>query len=274
MLIHPDAADTAAVTLPVSRPAVTVALRLAAIQWAVRARAAVSDTHVLCSHELRPVPLHAVCAVDARFSPYTVTSAAPVHPAFDAAAVLRSDDDTESTPLMLPTPRPTVNDSLALLARPDAARHTTDVSAAHDVDSLEVDPCATRPLNASPIPDPYTVTIDVPVAARLAMLARLIGTWSIVSETVTLATAALQVVRVTATLPVEPHPTKDRIDVSDTQADLQRLVYLVLPATVCTASPMLMPCTVTLTEPVAPMLAPDTTLVVLGSVERAALMLA
>ena len=88
--------------------------------------------------------------------------------------MLRSDDDTESTPLMLPTPRPTVDDSLALLARPNTARHTTDVSAAHDVDSLEVDPSANRPLTANPIPDPYNNTIDVPVAGRLAMLARLI----------------------------------------------------------------------------------------------------
>jgi hypothetical protein len=48
------------------------------------------------------------------------------------------------------------------------------VSDAHHVDSLEVDPSANRPLTANPIPDPHTVTIDVPVAGRLAMLARLI----------------------------------------------------------------------------------------------------
>jgi hypothetical protein len=124
------------------------------------------------------------------------------------------------------------------------------------------------------MPDPCTVTIDVPVAAWLAMLARLIGTWSIVSETVRLATAALQLVTTTATLPVEPLPTSARIDVSDTQADMQPLVYPVLSAAVCTARPMLMPCMVTLTEPVAPMLGPDTTLVTIGSAERAALMLA
>ena len=140
MRIHPEAADTAAVTLPVWRAAVSVALRLAASQWAVRARAAVSDSHVLCSHELRPVLLHAVCAVDPKFCPYTVTSAVPVPPAFDTATALRSVEATERAPLTLPTPRPTVSDSLTLLARPDPARHTTDVSAAHDVDSLEDGP--------------------------------------------------------------------------------------------------------------------------------------
>jgi hypothetical protein len=148
------------------------------------------------------------------------------------------------------------------------------VSAAHHVDSLEVDPCATTALNASPMPEPYRVTVDAPVAAWLALLARLIRTWSIVIETVRLATAALQPVTATPTLPVEPPPTSDRIDVSDTQADVQRSVYPVLPATEYTASPMLMPCMVTLTEPVAPMLAPATTLVVIGSIERAPLMLA
>jgi hypothetical protein len=108
----------------------------------------------------------------------------------------------------------------------------------------------------------------------LAVLATLIAARSIVIAAVRLATAALQLVTSTATLPVEPPPTSDRIDVSDTQADLPRLVYPVLPATVCTASPKLRPCMVTLTEPVAPMLGPDTTLVVAGSVERAPLMLA
>ena len=118
------------------------------------------------------------------------------------------------------------------------------------------------------------MTIDVPVAAWLALLARLIGTRSIVSKAVKLATPPLQLVRVTAALPAEPRPASDRTDVSDTQAHAQPSVYLVLPATVCTASPMPMPCMVTLTEPVAPMLGPATTLVVIGSVERAALMLA
>ena len=104
MRIHPEAADTADVMLPVSPPAVSVAWRLASIQWAVRARAAVSDSHTLCSHELRPAPTHAECAADPRLRPYTVTCAAPVQPAFDTAAELRSDDETESTPLPLPMP--------------------------------------------------------------------------------------------------------------------------------------------------------------------------
>ena len=154
-------------------------------------------------------------------------------------------------------------------------RHTTAESDAHHVEPHSVCPVrADKEPEASPMLVPRSVTLTEPVAGRLAMLARLIATWSIVIEAVRLATAAPQLVRATATLPVEPHPTKDRIDVSDTQADLQRLVYLVLPATVCTASPMLMPCMVTLTEPVAAMLGPDTALVAMGSVERAALMLA
>lgn len=274
MRIHPEAADTAAVMLPVWRPAVSKALRLATSEWAARARAAVSDAHVLCSHELRPVLLQAVCAVDPMFSPYTVTSAAPVPPAFDTATALRSVEAAERAPLTLPTPRPTVSDSLTLAPRPDPARHAAAVSAAHAVDSLEVGPRPARALSPNPMPDPCTVTIDAPVAAWLAMLARLIRTWSIVSETVRLAAAALQLVTTTATLPVAPQPTSDRIDVSDTHADMQRLVYPVLPETVCTARPMLMPCMVTLTEPVAPMLGLDITLVAIGSVERAALMLA
>ena len=89
VLIHPQAADTAHVTLPVWRPTDSVAVRLVNIPWAVRTRTAVSDSHRLSSHELCPVPPHALCAADPRFSPYTVTSAAPVQPAFDAAAALR-----------------------------------------------------------------------------------------------------------------------------------------------------------------------------------------
>ena len=87
-----------------------------------------------------PAPLQALCAVDPTFRPYTVTSAAPVQTAFDTAAVLRRVGDTESPPLALPAPRPTVSDIRTLLARPEPLRHATAVSAAHDVDSPAVDP--------------------------------------------------------------------------------------------------------------------------------------
>lgn len=115
-------------------------MRLAASPCAVRARTAESDSHLLSSHALRPAPLQALCAVDPTFRPYTVTSAAPVQTAFDTAAVLSRVGDTESPPLALPAPRPTVSDIRTLLARPEPLRHATAVSAAHDVDSPAVDP--------------------------------------------------------------------------------------------------------------------------------------
>jgi len=88
VLIHPEPADMAHVTLPVSWPADSRTVRLVAIPCAVRAPTAVSDSHLLSSHELRPAPTLALCAADPRFSPLTVTSAAPVQPALDAAAPL------------------------------------------------------------------------------------------------------------------------------------------------------------------------------------------
>ena len=151
------------------------------------------------------------------------------------------------------------------------------MSAAHPVRSLEVDPKAARALRlpASPMPAPYTVTIDEPVAARLAMRPRLSCTWSIVCDDVKLATPALQLVSSTAILRGDQtRPTSDRTELSDIQVELQPSVYPVLTETVCTARPMLVPCMVTLAEPVAPTLRLDTTLGLLGSAERAALTLA
>jgi len=124
------------------------------------------------------------------------------------------------------------------------------------------------------MPAPYTVTLNAPVAARLAMSPRLASTWSTVCDEVKLPTA-LQIVSITVPLRGdEPHPTSDRIDVSDTQVDLQRLVYPVRKEPVYIASPMLTPCMVTLVEPVAPVLDLDSALIALSSVEKAALMLA
>jgi hypothetical protein len=69
MLVHPEAADTAHVTLPVSWHTDRAAVRLATFPQAVRARTAVSDAHTLHSHELSPVLPHALCAADPRLSP-------------------------------------------------------------------------------------------------------------------------------------------------------------------------------------------------------------
>jgi hypothetical protein len=108
-----------------------------------------------------------------------------------------------------------------VLARPAPARHTTAVSAPHRVDSHEVDPCATRPLPAIPIPFPCTVSTDTPVAGTLGLLPTLVSTRSSVHAAVRLATRAVQLVTMTATLRVEPRPPRPRTVVSDTQADLQ-----------------------------------------------------
>ena len=60
------------------------------------------------------------------------------------------------------------------------------------------------------MPAPYTVTIDEPVAARLAIRPRLSCTWSIVCADVKLPTPAFQLVSITATLRCgEAHPTSD-----------------------------------------------------------------
>ena len=126
------------------------------------------------------------------------------------------------------------------------------------------------------MPTPCTVTIDEPVAARLAICPRLSCTWSIVCDDVKLAAPALQLVSSTAILRGDDstRPTSDRTELSDTQVELQPLVYPALTETVCMARPMLVPCIVTLAEPVAPTLRLDTTLGLLGSAESAALTLA
>jgi hypothetical protein len=141
-------------------------LRLEAIQWTVCASTDVSDSHALPSHELCPVRLQAEYAVDPRLSPYAVTRAAPVDPAFDIVAVLRSGGPTDKSQVALPTARPTVWDSLALRIIAATARHVAEVSPAQSVDSLDVEPSLTRALKIStPRPDPYTVTLDDPVEA-------------------------------------------------------------------------------------------------------------
>ena len=80
--------------------------------------------------------------------------------------MLRRGELTDKSQVALPTARPTVCDSLALLTTPDTAKHVADVSPAHTVDSLEVEPSLATALNISiPMPDPYTVTLDDPVEA-------------------------------------------------------------------------------------------------------------
>ena len=125
------------------------------------------------------------------------------------------------------------------------------------------------------MPTPCTVTISEPVAARLALRPTLTCTWSIVCDDVKLATPPLQLVSIAAALRADQaRPTSDRIEVSDTQVDPHTSVYPVLTEALCTARPILDPCTVTLAEPVAPTLRLDNTLSVLGSAETAALTLA
>jgi hypothetical protein len=141
-------------------------LRLEAIQWTVCARTDVSDSHVLRSHELCPVRPQAEYAVDPRLSPYAVTRAEPVDPVFDIVAVLTSGGPTDKNQVALPTARPTVCDSLALLMTAATARHVAEVSPAQSVDSLDVEPSLARALKISnPSPEPYTVTLDDPVEA-------------------------------------------------------------------------------------------------------------
>ena len=100
-----------------------------------------------------------------------MTTVDPLPPAFALRPELAIAESTENAQLMLPTRCTALITTSPLRTIPAPASHRTDVSDSHAVRSHAVLP---TPIEAvyvvSPRPDPCTVTLDDPVAARLLRL--------------------------------------------------------------------------------------------------------
>jgi hypothetical protein len=156
----------------------------------------------------------------------------------------------DNSHVALAEPRPTVWVSLALLTEPDTAKHVVEVSPAQAVAPLEVEPSLTIALKpTAPIPEPSTVTLNEPVEAWLTTPTRLTCCRSLETMPVELPIPT-QLVKTQDTLRIAWSVTRECVDVSDTHAVCQHTVCPALALIERTAWPKLLPCMLTLTDPV------------------------
>ena len=181
--------------------------------------------------------------------PDTVTLADPVPAAFAARPPLSTARSVDKATDKLPARCPTLDTTRMLPLAPEAVRHRADVSDIHAVCSHAVRPDRAAPLHApSPSPRPDTVALIDPVDAALLAASTLAPPTSPDTAAVRLPTLAPPLTT-TRTLPLALSPPRHSADVSDIHEVADPALEPVRPDTEYRCSPILAPCTVTLTLP-------------------------
>jgi hypothetical protein len=134
-------------------------------------RTDVSDSHVDRSHRVCPTPPYAVYVARPMLAPCTVTLVDPVAALLALRMTLSMPTSNDSPALTLPYLTPALIPTCRLPITPCPIWHRMDVSASHVVRSHAVLSTLVEAVYVvSPRPDPCTVTLDDPVAARLLRL--------------------------------------------------------------------------------------------------------
>ena len=154
-LISPPSADTPADSDPAPRLTVTTVRRLYPALSGARAATALSDTHVVLSHAVRPTATPSdwpACPIPA---PCTVMLADPVAAPLALVIALSDAVSADTAHVTLADRIPDVNVTRLLPASPCPAQHETAVSDAHVVASHADFPMPADMVDAiPPIPAP------------------------------------------------------------------------------------------------------------------------
>ena len=261
------------VALPCRSPADKETLFEVDSAWPILHRIDVSDSHSLASHTLPPtLPIDDHPATP-RPAPTTVRLADPVAAPFIPRSELDRPLSVDMASVALPCRSPAVIRTALVPPSPAPILQRTDVSDSHSLASHPLPPV--RPETdapATPIPDPTTVTLDDPVAARFAMASPLACVRSADIVSVTLPSRS-PTVSAASFVPFSPYPTAHRTDVSDSHPLLSHALLPVRPDADDPASPMLDPATVTLVDPVAATFDMPSKLAIPGSADSAEVVL-
>ena len=248
-LIAPLSTDQAMLRLPTIPPALTDARRLPMAAALIITSTLVSDSHLVPSQADAPAFDKTLCPLSPKPKPSRVTLADPVPAAFAARPPLSTALSVDKATDKLPARCPTLDTTRMLPLAPEAVRHRADVSDIHAVCSHAVRPDRAAPLHApSPSPRPDTVALIDPVDAALLAASTLAPPTSPETAAVRLPTLAPPLTT-TRTLPLALSPPRHSADVSDIQKVADPALEPVRPDTEYRCSPILAPCTVTLTLP-------------------------
>ena len=264
-LAVPNPIVTTDVMLPDRAPAVTDSRELPADPLLAWLRAQVSDSHVVRSHAEWPVLQATVCDDTPRFDPLRVTLADPVPLTFPRLTTLTRPISNESASVALLTSLDAETTVCRLPIKPFPIWHRVEESDSHEVRSQADCPSrvATQVVSR-PRFAPCTVTLPAPVAAKLLRRSTLKLPMSTLSPELTLPTRP-PALMCTHLLPRIPLGTVHCALVSESQTVCSHAVWPIRAEAVYTASPILVPCKLTLADPVANEFHPDTTLTITTS---------
>ena len=204
-------------------------------------------------------------------APCNVIDAEPVPARFDPRIRLTLPASKLHNCVTLPPDRcPAVTTARLDPCTPCPTLHLTDVSDTHSVASHPVCPPRARPVYATvPILVPCTVTDTPPLATVLIPCTSLSPATSVDHACVTLPPDRCPAVTTARLDPCTPCPTLHLTDVSDTHSVASHPVCPPRARPVYATVPILVPCTVTDTPPLATVLIPCTSLSPATSVDHA-----
>jgi hypothetical protein len=242
--------DHASVTVPTRSPAVNIIRRVPLTPCDDRQWTDVSDHHSVDSHAVSMIRIASVYVVIPKLVPCTVTLADPVPARFRPVMMLSAGISIDHASVTVPTRSPAVNIIRRDPRTPWLVRHRTDVSDHHSDASHAVSITRIASVYAvSPKFVPCTVTLADPVPARFrGVLVLSIGE-SIDHTSVTVPTRS-PTVNITGNVPRTPCDVRQRTDDSDHHSVDSHAVSITRIAFVYVVIPKLIPCTVTLADPV------------------------
>jgi hypothetical protein len=196
------------------------------------------------------IRIASVYVVNPKLLPCTVTLADPVPARFTRVVILRLGISIDHASVTLPTRCPVVNIIRRVPRPPFDVRHRTDDSDHHSIDSHAVSMIRIASVYVvSPKLLPCTVTLADPVPARFRRVVMLRIGVSIDHASVTLPTRC-PVVNIILRVPRTPCDVRHLTDDSDHHSDNSHAVSMIRIPSVYVISPKLLPCTVTLADPV------------------------
>jgi hypothetical protein len=242
--------DHASVTVPTRSPTVNIIRRVPRTPCDVRQRRDDSDHHSVDSHAVSMIRMACVYVVSPKLLPCTVTLADPVPARFRRVVMLSIGVSIDHTSVTVPTRSPTVKIIRRVPRTPCDVRHSTTDSDHHSVDSHAVSMIRIASVYVvSPKLVPWTVTLADPVPARFTRIVMLSIGMSIDHASVTLPTRS-PTVSIIRRVPRNPCDVRHRTTDSDHHSVDSHAVSMIRIAFVYVVSPKLLPCTVTLAEPV------------------------
>jgi hypothetical protein len=209
--------DTAFDALPTRDPTVKTARRLPSAPCPIVHCRHVSDTHRVCSHNVRPIRAFALLEVRPALAPDKLTVTDPVEPAFASDTRLIAAESKQCPELKLPTRPPVVSETSRLRITPCPDWHRTDESEPHDVPSqADLPNFIFTEYAPSPRLLPCKIIVVVPVDAAFPISWLLIATWSTEEARLKLPTLPPPVTEICLLAPT-PVPFLQIKDVSDVQ---------------------------------------------------------